>query len=88
VAATPQEICPEGFKRMESLIAMFARILELDPQLINDQSSPETLQNWDSLKFMQLISEFESEYKINLDINSITQLKTFADFKKILQDKK
>lgn len=73
---------------MESLIAMFARILELDPQQINDQSSPETLQNWDSLKFMQLISECESEYKINLDINSITQLKTFADFKKILEDKK
>ena len=73
---------------MESLIAMFARILELEPQLINDQSSPESLQNWDSLKFMQLISEFESEYKINLDINTITQLKTFADFKKILEDKK
>lgn len=69
---------------MDRLIHLFARVLEVDPSYINEQSSPENLENWDSLKFMQLVSEFESEFGISLDIATIMKLKTFSDFKKLL----
>lgn len=71
---------------MEKLINMFARVLEVSPSEINDHSSPENLDVWDSLKFMQLVTEFEAEFSFALDIESITKLKSFADFKKLLSE--
>jgi acyl carrier protein len=71
---------------MGKLVNMFARVLEVSPGEINDLSSPENLEVWDSLKFMQLVVEFEAEFGLTLDIESITKLKSFADFKRLLSE--
>ena len=72
---------------MEKLKKLFAKVFEVDPNSINDDSSPDNLENWDSLKFMQLIAEFESEYNLNLNINTIMKLKKFSDFKDLIEIK-
>jgi acyl carrier protein len=69
---------------VDELINLFARVLEVDVNSINEQSSPENLDNWDSLKFMQLVAEFESEFNVSLDISTIMGLKNFSDFKRLL----
>ena len=71
---------------MKKLINIFARVLEVSPGEINDLSSPENLDAWDSLKFMQLIVEFEAEFGLTLDVENITKLKSFADFKSLLSE--
>ena len=71
---------------MGKLVNMFARVLEVSPGEINDLSSPENLDVWDSLKFMQLVAEFEAEFGVTLDIENITKLKSFADFKRLLSE--
>jgi len=71
---------------MGKLVNMFARVLEVSPGEINDLSSPENLDVWDSLKFMQLVVEFEAEFGLTLDIENITKLKSFADFKRLLSE--
>ena len=71
---------------MERLINIFARVLEVPPSAIDDHTSPENMDVWDSLKFMQLIVEFEEEFDLTLDIEKISKLKSFADFKSILSE--
>ncbi len=65
---------------------MFARVLEVSPDEIHDLSSPENMDVWDSLKFMQLVTEFEAEFALTLDVENITKLKSFADFKRLLSE--
>jgi acyl carrier protein len=69
---------------MDKLVNLFSRVLEVEPDEINDESSPENLENWDSLKFMQLVAEFESEFDVTIDISTIMTLKTFSDFKRLI----
>lgn len=69
---------------MDELRNLFARVLEVDVDIINEESSPENLENWDSLKFMQLVAEFESVFNMSLDITTIMGLKNFTDFKNLL----
>jgi len=71
---------------MEKLINIFARVLEVSPKEINEFTSSENMEVWDSLKFMQLVVEFEAEYNLTLDIEKITKLNSFADFKKLLHE--
>jgi acyl carrier protein len=71
---------------MEKLINIFARVLEVSPKEINEFTSSENMEVWDSLKFMQLVVEFEAEYNLTLDIEKITKLNSFADFKNLLHE--
>ncbi len=41
---------------------------------INDESSPENIEKWDSLKHMQLILALEDEFAITFPDESIAQL--------------
>jgi acyl carrier protein len=41
---------------------------------------------WDSLKFMQLITEFEAEFALTLEVENMIKLKSFADFKRLLSE--
>ena len=41
-----------------------ANILELDIDRLNDESSPETIEKWDSLKHMNIIIALEEEFNI------------------------
>jgi acyl carrier protein len=72
---------------MEKLVKMFARVLEVSPEEINDLTSPENVDVWDSLKFMQLVTEFEAEFALTLEVENILKLKSFADFKRLLSEK-
>jgi acyl carrier protein len=58
----------------------------VSPNEINELTSPENMQVWDSLKFMQLVAEFEAEYNVTLDIEQITNLNSFLDFRNLLEE--
>jgi acyl carrier protein len=44
---------------------------------INDLSSPDNIDAWDSLKHMQLIIEIESAFKIEFPVEAILQSRNF-----------
>jgi acyl carrier protein len=69
------------------LLDIFSKVLALPISDISDQSSPDNVENWDSLKFMQLVSEVEFQFNLNLSIDEIVNLKTYADFRKLIESK-
>lgn len=69
---------------MDKLVEIFAKVLDVENELISDDTSPDNLEKWDSLKFMQLVSEAEFQFKVNFPIDELMKLKTFGDFKNLI----
>lgn len=67
---------------------LFSRILGVPEGVINDQTSMQTLVNWDSLKHMELMVALEEEFKTSrFAITEIISMTSIPAVKKVLGDK-
>ena len=48
---------------METLKKLFAKVLDIDENDINDSSSPDSIASWDSFNGLMLVSELEKNFK-------------------------
>ena len=62
---------------------LMAAVMEVDPEVINDDTSPENLDQWDSLSHVQLVLALEKEFKIS--ITPEEGIEHFTSFKNITQ---
>ena len=62
-------------KRLKNL---FESIFEVNVENIADDSSPETIPNWDSLQHMNLITAIEEEFEIYFDDDEIFEIDEFS----------
>ncbi|MBL6945312.1 MAG: acyl carrier protein [Rhodospirillales bacterium] len=54
-----------------------AHILEIDPSEINDGTSMDTIEAWDSLKHMKLVISLEQELGVEFDDAEVIELLSF-----------
>jgi acyl carrier protein len=67
---------------------LFATILQVDPDRIRDDSDPATLDRWDSMQHLILVSGFEEEFSVDVDPEeAIAMYANFAAFKKVMMQK-
>ena len=57
---------------------IMASVFEVSVDDINDESSPDTIENWDSLRHMNLITVLEEEFNIRLNDEQITEMMNFS----------
>jgi len=62
-------------------------VFELEPSKINDNSSPENIENWDSLRHMMLIGALEDEFEIQFTDDQMLELLNYKLIKLILTEK-
>jgi acyl carrier protein len=62
-------------------------VFNIDVSLINNESSPDNIENWDSLKHMNLIVALEEEFEIEFDDEEIVDSMNFALILYILTSK-
>jgi len=62
-------------------------VFNIDVSLINNESSPDNIENWDSLKHMNLIIALEEEFEIEFDSGEIFDSMNFALILNILKSK-
>jgi acyl carrier protein len=53
---------------------VMAEVFAIDPELINDTTSPGTLSGWDSINQMKLIAALEDEFDIEIDDDEIEEM--------------
>lgn len=70
----------------ESIKRVMSQILGVDPGEIDDESSPATIERWDSLKHMQLIMALEDELEIQFPDEIIPELITFKVIQSTVSD--
>jgi acyl carrier protein len=67
---------------------LFATILQISPDRIRDESDPSSLDRWDSMQHLMLVSGFEEEFGVDVDPEeAVTMYANFATFKKIIRQK-
>jgi acyl carrier protein len=70
---------------MKKLTSLLARVFEVDESQINDNTSPENTEKWDSFNTLSLVMELEKEFSIQLKFEEIVAIKSVKDIKSTLK---
>lgn len=65
---------------------VIARVLGVSPQDLDDDSSPDTVEGWDSLAHSTLILEFETEYDVSVAPGDAMEMVDVRSIKAVLRD--
>jgi len=71
-------------KRIKNVMSA---VLELSANEITDDSSPDTIRSWDSLKHMNLVSSLEEEFDCLFSDSEILEMMNFPLIKLIILEK-
>ena len=66
------------------LYSIISKVMDVPESEINDQSSPENIESWDSLNLYMLIDDIETEFNVKFTLEEILEIKNVGDFKKLL----
>ncbi len=70
----------------DDLITIVAKVFSIPESEVNDNSSPENIESWDSFNGLILVDELENHFKIKFSISEITDVKTVSDIKRYLKN--
>ena len=70
----------------DDLITIIAKVFSIPESEVNDNSSPENIESWDSFNGLILVDELENHFKIKFSISEITDVKTVSDIKRHLKN--
>ena len=66
---------------------IMAVVFEIPVELINDESSPDTIESWDSIKQMYLVTVIEEEFELEFSDDEIVEMMNMKLIKQIIMDK-
>ena len=69
----------------ERIRTIMSAVFDLPIESINDESSPDSIESWDSLKHINLVVALEEEFEINFTDNEILEIINFKLIKKIVE---
>lgn len=68
------------------LYELIGRVLNIPASKINDGSSPESIETWNSFNSFVLLDELETQFNIKFTLDEVLDVKTVADIKKHLRN--
>tara|TARA_R110002049_G_scaffold217453_3_gene388862 strand:+ start:192 stop:419 length:228 start_codon:yes stop_codon:yes gene_type:complete len=71
----------------ERLRNVMATTFQVPAESINENSSAENLERWDSFGFLQLITSLEDEFGVNFDETELLRMTSYKTIQSILEDK-
>lgn len=70
---------------MERIKSILSKVLRIDKDSINDETSPENVKSWDSFNSLILITEFEKAFNLSFDVDEVMTISNVRDIKNILK---
>ena len=67
-----------------NLLDIIANVMEEQVTDIDDESTPETIENWDSFRGLVLFEELETKFEVKFTLNELLNIKKIKDIKNIL----
>lgn len=68
----------------DKLLSLFANVLLVAPDSLDDSTSPATLKEWDSTANMMLIAAIEETFEVELTTADIDKMKTIGGVRGVL----
>ncbi len=69
----------------EKLYQIVSEVFNVELNKINDNTSPENLEEWDSFNFYVLLDQIENKFNIKFDLDETLEIKKIGDFKKLFE---
>ena len=69
------------------LLQVVADLFRVDSKTLNDNSSQDSLRNWDSIGTVSLVSELEQVFGVRFDVLEVQDLKNIGIIKSVLAEK-
>ena len=66
---------------------IMATVFQIPFDLITDESSPDTIELWDSLKHMYLVTAFEEEFELEFSDEEIVEMMNYKIITNTIEDK-
>jgi len=70
----------------EKIYTIISKVFDVSLSEINDDSSPETIESWDSFNGLVLVDELENMFNVKFTISEITDVKNVRDIKRHLKN--
>ena len=70
----------------EKLYNIISKVFSVPISEINDESSPETIESWDSFNGLILVDELESNFNIKFSVSEIIDVNNVKDIKRHLNN--
>ena len=71
----------------DRLYAIIGSLFEVDASTLNDESSQDTIERWDSLGMVNLIAELEASFGVEFDLLQIAEFRDVGAVKAALRKK-
>jgi acyl carrier protein len=71
----------------ERLKKVFSEVFDIEVSEINDESSPDNIEEWDSLNHSNLIMALEQEFDVSFTPDEMIELLNFELVKIVLKEK-
>ena len=71
----------------DPLIEVFADVLEADNSNLDEDSSPDTVDSWDSLSAMHLVSAIEQKFAVRFSTREIMKMSSIGLVRSTLRGK-
>ncbi|MGA7369104.1 MAG: acyl carrier protein [Nitrososphaeraceae archaeon] len=68
----------------DNLLKIIANVMEVQATEIDDESGPETIENWDSFRGLVLFEELETKFNVKFNLNELLNVKKVKDIRNIL----
>ena len=69
----------------EKLYQIVSEVFNVELNKINDNTSPENLEEWDSFNFYVLLDQIENKFNIKFNLDETLEIKKIGDFKKLFE---
>ena len=67
---------------------LFATLLQVSPDVLDDQTKPAAIERWDSMQHMILVSGFEEEFGVDVEPEEAVEMyRDFGTFKRVVLQK-
>jgi len=73
-------------KMSKKLFDIIAQVMAVPVSEINNKSSPENIESWDSFNGLVLLDELENSFNVKFSLEEIIDVKTVEDIKKHLKN--
>ena len=70
----------------DKLFEIISKIFMINKEKIDDNLSKDSVENWDSMNHLMVISELESNFNISIDDKEVVNIRNIKDIKNILKN--
>ena len=68
------------------LYSIISKVMDVPESEINDQSSPENIESWDSFHGLLLVDELENNFNVKFTIEEIADVQNVGDIKRHIKN--